>query len=46
MKFPGRAWLQFEAREANDGMSHLEQPAAFIPKGLPSLLYWYGLYPA
>ena len=45
MKLPGRAWLQFEAREANDGMSHLEQTAAFIPKGLPGLLYWYGLYP-
>ncbi|MCY3919659.1 MAG: DUF2867 domain-containing protein, partial [Chloroflexi bacterium] len=21
------------------------QTAAFIPKGLPGLLYWYGLYP-
>ncbi|MCY4112449.1 MAG: DUF2867 domain-containing protein [Chloroflexi bacterium] len=45
MKLPGRAWLQFEAREAGDGTSHLEQTAAFIPKGLPGLAYWYGLYP-
>ncbi len=45
MKLPGRAWLQFEAREADDGATHLEQTAAFIPKGLPGLAYWYGLYP-
>lgn len=45
MKLPGRAWLQFEAREAEDGATHLEQTAAFIPKGLPGLGYWYGLYP-
>lgn len=45
MKVPGRAWLQFEAREAEDGATHLEQTAAFIPKGLPGLAYWYGLYP-
>ena len=45
MKLPGRAWLQFEAREAEDGTTHLEQTAAFIPKGLPGLAYWYGLYP-
>ena len=23
----------------------MEQTAAFIPKGLPGLLYWYGLHP-
>lgn len=45
MKLPGRAWLQFAVREAPDGMSHLEQTAAFIPTGLPGLVYWYGLYP-
>ncbi|MCY3782996.1 MAG: SDR family oxidoreductase [Chloroflexi bacterium] len=45
MKLPGRAWLQFETREAEDGATHLEQTAAFIPKGLPGLAYWYGLYP-
>ena len=45
MKVPGQAWLQYEVREAKDGTSQLEQTAAFIPKGLFGLLYWYGLYP-
>ncbi len=45
MKLPGRAWLQFEAREINDGTSELEQTVAFIPKGLLGLSYWHILYP-
>ena len=45
MKLPGRAWLRFEVRGTADGATQLEQTAAFIPKGLPGLLYWYGLYP-
>ena len=45
MKLPGRAWLQFEVWDAQDGTTHLEQTAAFIPKGLTGLAYWYGLYP-
>ena len=45
MKLPGRAWLQYEVRESEDGGSLLEQTAAFIPRGLPGLAYWYGLYP-
>ena len=45
MKLPGRAWLQYEVWKAQDGTTHLEQTAAFIPKGLPGLAYWYGLYP-
>ena len=45
MKLPGRAWLQYEVREDADGSSQLEQTAAFIPKGLAGLVYWYGLYP-
>ena len=45
MKLPGRAWLHYEAREDADGSSHLVQTAAFIPKGLMGLVYWYGLYP-
>ena len=44
MKVPGRAWLQFEVREA-DGQSVLAQTAFFAPKGLAGLLYWYALYP-
>ena len=45
MKLPGRAWLQYEVWEDPDGATHLEQTAAFIPKGLPGLAYWYALYP-
>ena len=45
MKLPGRAWLNYEVRNAPDGSTHLEQTAAFIPKGLMGLVYWYGLYP-
>ena len=45
MKLPGRAWLNYEVSETRDGTTHLEQTAAFIPKGLMGLVYWYGLYP-
>ena len=45
MKLPGRAWLQFEMRDTEAGTSQLEQTAAFLPKGLGGLAYWYGLYP-
>ena len=45
MKLPGRAWLQFRVWETEDGETQLEQTAAFLPKGLGGLLYWYGLYP-
>ena len=44
MKVPGRAWLQFETLPEGDG-TLLVQSAYFAPKGLPGLLYWYGLYP-
>ena len=45
MKLPGRAWLQFRVWETEAGTTRLEQTAAFLPKGLGGLLYWYGLYP-
>ena len=45
MKMPGRAWLQYEIRETPNGASRLDQTAAFIPKSLPGLVYWYALYP-
>ncbi len=44
MKVPGRAWLQYEVLPAAGGC-RLVQTAFFEPKGLPGLLYWYGLYP-
>ncbi len=45
MKVPGRAWLQYEVVPDGAGC-RLVQTAFFEPKGLPGLLYWYGLYPA
>ena len=45
MKTPGRAWLQYEVHPEADGTSRLEQTAAFIPRGLMGLVYWYALYP-
>ena len=45
MKLPGRAWLQYEVWETEEGETHLEQIAEFIPRGLAGLLYWYALYP-
>jgi len=44
MKLPGRAWLQFEVTEAENG-STIRQTAIFDPLGALGLLYWYGLYP-
>jgi hypothetical protein len=45
MKMPGRAWLQLEAKPYENGRTLLVQTAFMAPKGLPGLLYWYGLYP-
>jgi uncharacterized protein YbjT (DUF2867 family) len=45
MKLPGEAWLRWEACEEADGSVYLEQTAAFRPRGLPGLLYWWSLYP-
>jgi len=45
MRLPGRAWLQWDARGQGEG-TRLVQTAYFAPRGLPGLLYWYGLYPA
>ncbi|MYB48499.1 MAG: SDR family oxidoreductase [Dehalococcoidia bacterium] len=45
MKLPGSAWLQYEARQAADNTTQLVQTAAFDPRGLAGLAYWYVLYP-
>ena len=47
MKLPGEAWLRWEVCRENDGEEavYLEQTAAFRPRGLPGLLYWWALYP-
>ena len=44
MKLPGEAWLRWEVCNEGDAV-YLEQTAAFRPKGLPGLLYWWSLYP-
>jgi len=43
MKLPGRAWLEFEVTEDENG-SMIRQTAIFDPVGLWGLLYWYSLY--
>ena len=41
---PGGAWLEWKVEPGPTG-SQLTQIAAFAPRGLRGLLYWYGLYP-
>ncbi len=45
MRLPGRAWLQFEVEDAEEGRSRIRQTALFEPAGLAGLAYWYGLWP-
>lgn len=44
MKVPGRAWLEFEVTEEEDGCS-IRQTAIFDPVGLFGIVYWYSLFP-
>ncbi|NQW16058.1 MAG: DUF2867 domain-containing protein [Chloroflexi bacterium] len=44
MKLPGDAWLDLRVIPNGDG-SRLLQTSAFDHRGLPGLIYWYGLYP-
>jgi hypothetical protein len=44
MKVPGTARLQWEAVPEGGG-TRLVQTALFAPRGLPGILYWYGLLP-
>ena len=44
MKVPGRAWLQFQARDQEGGRTLISQTAYFAPRGLWGLVYWYALY--
>jgi uncharacterized protein YbjT (DUF2867 family) len=45
MKLPGRAWLQFEVDDDDDGGSTIRQTAIFDPAGVAGLAYWYSLWP-
>ncbi len=44
MKLPGRAWLEFEVTEEQQG-SMIRQTAIFDPIGLWGRAYWYGIWP-
>ncbi len=44
MKVPGRAWLELEVRDVDDG-TEISQHAVFEPSGFLGRLYWYGIYP-
>jgi hypothetical protein len=46
MKLPGRAWLEFQVTALSARQSILGITAAFAPKGLGGLLYWYTVLPA
>lgn len=45
MKLPGQAWLEFEVAGADQEETVLTQTARFYPRGLPGIIYWYGIYP-
>ena len=46
LKLPGRGWLEFEVRAANDGRSsEIRQTALFDPRGLAGRLYWLATIP-
>jgi len=45
MKLPGKAWLEFQVDQRDHRTSLLTQTARFYPRGLPGIVYWYGIYP-
>jgi len=45
MKLPGKAWLEFEVDRSGPAGSILTQTACFYPRGLPGIVYWYGVFP-
>lgn len=45
MKVPGIAWLEFEVRPVDEQRCTFMQTARFYPRGLPGIIYWYGVYP-
>jgi uncharacterized protein YbjT (DUF2867 family) len=45
MKLPGRAWLEYELEDMEDGKVQLRQTAIFDPVGVWGILYWYAVVP-
>ncbi len=44
MHLPGEAWLDLSTQTEN-GKTYIVQTAAFDPRGLLGLVYWFALYP-
>lgn len=44
MKLPGRAWLEWDVIETDEG-SEIRQTASFDPVGLLGRIYWYAIWP-
>ncbi len=44
MKLPGEAWLDLSV-ESDGAQTYVVQTAAFDPRGLLGIGYWFGLYP-
>jgi hypothetical protein len=45
MRLPGRAWLQWELKNAGPDSTEIHQTAIFDPVGIFGLAYWYLVYP-
>ncbi len=45
MKTPGEALLEIVITELAEKRCELALLSRFLPRGLPGILYWYGLYP-
>lgn len=45
MRVPGRAWLEWEIEDLDDGRHRLHQRAHFAPRGLWGRAYWYAMLP-
>jgi uncharacterized protein YbjT (DUF2867 family) len=41
MKLPGTAWLEFKLTPVDEQQTLVSQIAAYEPKGLPGIMYWY-----
>ncbi len=45
MRLPGEALLEFRLTPHWENVVEMKMTASFMPRGLPGIAYWYGLYP-
>jgi len=45
MILPGKAWLEFDITQLENGGVQIKQEAEFAPRGLGGQLYWFLLLP-